>query len=103
MLLYQFEDLLWGKKKTRSTISKSIKNEVLVRQGYKCYKCRRTLPAVKHFHHKRPVSKGGKNTLANIIALCPNCHSKHHHKQRVRKADRKARKTKEPWDIDFKF
>jgi predicted restriction endonuclease len=25
-------------------------------------------------HHIRPVGKGGKNALANVIVLCPNHH-----------------------------
>ena len=101
------EEMLLGKKPTRrTTVSKSIKDEVLARQKYKCYKCKRTLPARKHFHHKKAVSKGGKNTLSNLIALCPNCHSNLHHKQAVRKANKKAKgksKSKNPFEIDFKL
>jgi hypothetical protein len=29
-------------------------------------------------HHRQPKSKGGKNTIANGIILCPNCHRKEH-------------------------
>jgi len=86
-------DDIWGIKKPsrgRKSVSTSIKNEVLVRQKYKCYKCKKPLPATKHFHHKKPVSKGGKDTLSNLIALCPNCHSQHHHRQQVKKANKKA-------------
>jgi hypothetical protein len=29
-------------------------------------------------HHVTPLSKGGSDTIANVIALCPNCHRKAH-------------------------
>ncbi len=97
-----------GKSKTskRTAVSTSIKNEVLKKQNYKCYKCKKPLPAVKHFHHKRAVAKGGKSTLGNLMALCPNCHSEIHHKEKLKKANAKARgksKSKNPYEIDFKM
>jgi 5-methylcytosine-specific restriction endonuclease McrA len=101
------ERMLYGKpKKKRTTISTSIKKEVLVRQKYKCYKCKKMLPATRHFHHKKSVASGGKNTLSNIIALCPNCHSAIHHKKQVKKASSKARgrrRSDNPFDIDLGF
>ena len=30
-------------------------------------------------HHRIPLSKGGKDSVANAIALCPNCHRKMHY------------------------
>lgn len=30
-------------------------------------------------HHTQPLSEDGKDTLDNVEALCPNCHSKAHH------------------------
>ena len=97
-----------GKKKKkykRTRISKSIKDDVLTKQKYKCAGCGNLLPARKHFHHKKPVSQGGKNTVSNIIALCPNCHSEIHHKESVRKANKKAKsstgkkKEKDIWNL----
>ena len=103
-----YEEMMGIKKKPkRKIIPKSIKDEVLVKQNYKCAKCKKTLPARKHFHHKKPVSKGGKNTISNIEALCPNCHSKHHHKESVKKANAKERKrntnkkSNNPLDINW--
>ena len=29
-------------------------------------------------HHIKPLSEGGKDTLKNTVALCPNCHRKRH-------------------------
>ena len=91
-----FDDIMGTKPKKpiRQPISRDIKNAVLVKQNYKCAHCKKTLPARKHFHHKKPVSEGGKNTMSNIVALCPNCHSEHHHKESVKKANKKARQSK---------
>lgn len=30
-------------------------------------------------HHKIPLADGGEDTVANAIALCPNCHREAHH------------------------
>lgn len=30
-------------------------------------------------HHIHPLSEGGKDSIENTIALCPNCHRKRHH------------------------
>ena len=30
-------------------------------------------------HHKTPLSMGGEDSVANAIALCPNCHRKMHY------------------------
>ena len=99
--------MLMGKptrKNKRTAIPTSIKNEVLLKQKYKCYKCKKTLPARKHFHHKKPVSKGGKNTLSNIIAVCPNCHSEIHHKEQLKKVNKRSRAKKKPYDpFDIKM
>jgi len=29
-------------------------------------------------HHKKPLAEGGKDTVENTVALCPNCHSEAH-------------------------
>ncbi|MFE3845852.1 HNH endonuclease [Thermoplasmatota archaeon] len=97
-------DVMGGKKSTkRKKPKQSIKSEVLVRQNYRCKNCDDMLPATKHFHYKTPISKGGKNTVNNLIALCPNCHSEHHHKQRVKYANAKAKgsKKKSVWDMEL--
>lgn len=91
MGLDELDKVLWpgrGNKGKRKPIPKSIQNEVLVRQGYGCYNCGHMLPAVKHFHHKIPISKGGKNNIDNIIALCPNCHYAKHHGESLEEAER---------------
>nr|WP_275041241.1 HNH endonuclease signature motif containing protein [Halomonas meridiana] len=30
-------------------------------------------------HHRKPLAEGGDDTVANAIALCPNCHRAAHY------------------------
>ncbi|MCF5216690.1 HNH endonuclease, partial [Pseudomonas syringae] len=30
-------------------------------------------------HHRKRLADGGEDTVANAIAVCPNCHRKAHH------------------------
>lgn len=55
------------------------------RAGGKCQLCGKEAPFVDRFgrpflesHHIEWLSRGGKDTLDNVIALCPNCHRKVH-------------------------
>ena len=72
-------------KSEGKTISKTVKNEVLFQQDYKCYECKNKLPARKHFHHIKPVSEGGDNSMGNIVAVCSNCHDEIHHRKQLLK------------------
>lgn len=62
---------------------KEISEQVRARAGYKCQKCGKSFLNNKialHAHHVIPLSKGGRNCLSNLIAVCEECHSKIHHK-----------------------
>jgi len=56
--------------------------EVLERANGICERCKQPAPFLKdnsnepylEVHHKIPLSEGGDDTVANAIALCPNCH-----------------------------
>lgn len=50
--------------------------------GNKCQKCGWN-KARCDAHHKIPKSEGGKNTIANGIVLCPNCHRIEHCKSKA--------------------
>ena len=67
-----------AKGNERKKISLSLKNEVLTEAGYRCAvpTCRGTLAL--NMHHIWEVHKGGGNTLTNLIALCPTCHTLYH-------------------------
>jgi hypothetical protein len=65
-------------KKNDRSIPASVRQEVLIEAGYRCGipTCRTTLTI--ELHHIDHVASGGPNTTENLIALCPNCHSKYH-------------------------
>lgn len=53
-----------------------IRKRVLFRDGFKCKTCgsRENLEV----HHVIPLSKGGTNTLDNLVTLCRKCHEAIH-------------------------
>jgi hypothetical protein len=63
----------------RKALPVDIKRLVLHEAGYKCGNpvCRTILTL--DVHHLQPVAEGGGNGPANLLALCPNCHTLHHH------------------------
>ncbi|WP_408182410.1 HNH endonuclease [Paraburkholderia dipogonis] len=65
------------KPEKRKAIPESVKREVLTEAGYICANpgCRTIL---FELHHITYVAEGGKDTADNLIALCPNCHSRVH-------------------------
>lgn len=68
--------------------------EALFRAGGRCEQCTDPAPFMRasdgspylEVHHVRSLSDGGEDSLANVIALCPNCHREIHH-GRARQAD----------------
>lgn len=62
----------------RLQITSEIKRQVLHETGYKCANpaCRTILTI--DIHHLDYISEGGSNQSANLLALCPNCHTLHH-------------------------
>jgi 5-methylcytosine-specific restriction protein A len=60
--------------------------EALFRASGQCEDCKKKAPFFRksdgrpylEVHHKIPLAKGGKDTIDNVLALCPNCHRKAH-------------------------
>src|ERR1700687_3177247 len=68
-------------ERRRKKIPLSLKRELLMEAGYHCGNPRCPVLLAIHLledHHIKWVSEGGKDTLENLIALCPLCHSLHH-------------------------
>lgn len=63
--------------KKRPQIPAKIKREVLVEAGHRCAipNCRQTTLEVAHIE---PYEKVKKHEAFNLIALCPNCHTRFH-------------------------
>ena len=96
-----YNEMMGIKENKRKPIPKPIKDEVLVRQNYKCAECGRQLPARKHFHHDTPISEGGTNSVSNLYALCPGCHAQLHHDRDLKEAEEKQEKPKDPTKPDW--
>lgn len=61
---------------TRKSIPKRMRFEVLKRDKFTCQYCGRQAPdVVLNIDHIKPVSKGGKNELTNLITSCFDCNS----------------------------
>ena len=68
-------------KKRRKALSMTLKRDLLIEAGYKCANptCRMILSvSILEDHHIIEVSEGGGDTFANLVALCPYCHSLYH-------------------------
>lgn len=60
--------------------------EVLIRAKGTCEECHSSAPFCRasddtpylEVHHRKMLSEGGEDTVANALALCPNCHRKLH-------------------------
>lgn len=63
-----------------------VRAEVLCRAKGICEECHQPAPFISkntghpylEVHHRIPLSQGGKDTVENSIAVCPNCHRKLH-------------------------
>ncbi len=61
--------------------------EVLFRASGICESCEKPAPFLRlsdgtpylEVHHRLPLSMGGEDTIANALALCPNCHRQSHY------------------------
>lgn len=60
---------------SRPPIPAELKRKVLVEAGHRC-----AIPTCRHvdvdIHHIKPWEKCKKHEYENLIALCPNCHSR---------------------------
>lgn len=61
--------------------------ETLVRAGAVCEQCTKPAPFMRRsdgspyleVHHRIPLAVGGQDSVANAIAVCPNCHRAAHY------------------------
>ncbi len=64
-------------RKGRRSIPLNIRRLVLKRDGYRCRYC--GIKVIKpHLDHILPVSRGGKNTMANLVTTCARCNLTKH-------------------------
>ncbi len=55
------------------TITKQSLEDLLSKQNNKCYHCGIELDSKKHLDHFYPLSKGGANSISNVVWSCPHC------------------------------
>ena len=61
----------------RKAFSEVVRKEVIIKQKYRCYKCRKKLlPYGKDFHHKD--GNRSNNKISNCQVLCTPCHRRRH-------------------------
>lgn len=62
------------KQQEREPISKRLRFEVFKRDSFTCQYCGRKSPdVILEVDHIEPVSKGGKNTMMNLVTSCKEC------------------------------
>lgn len=58
----------------RKPISKKLRFEVFKRDSFKCQYCGSSAPdVILHVDHIEPISKGGDNSIVNLITACNSC------------------------------
>ena len=65
-----------GGKSTKRSVSETKKKYVASQQGWKCGDCKQELNAWFEVDHIKRLEYGGTNEVANLVALCRDCHGK---------------------------
>ena len=64
-------------------------------QKGRCARCKeRLMRAAVHYDHKKPWELGGRTTVSNGQALCPNCHAVKTNEDRLKRTDKTATSSK---------
>jgi len=75
---------------SRRAFSQTQRNHIFAQQDGKCAECHEKLDfTTVRYHHAKPWAYGGRTITVNGRALCPNCHAKITHKERLKKVDKK--------------
>jgi HNH endonuclease len=66
----------------RSSIPRPLKREVLMKAGHRCAipTCKQTPVGIAHII---PYYKDLKHEFHNLIAFCPNCHSRYYDRGKI--------------------
>lgn len=59
-------------------IEPALRQQVRDREGGCCALCREPLGGVWECHHRKLRSRGGLDSVCNLIALCASCHRRCH-------------------------
>lgn len=61
-----------NQERTRAHIPNAMKRAVIERDGYQCVYCR-DIEGPFQFDHKQPWSRGGRDSLENLVIACERC------------------------------
>ena len=79
--------LIFGSKRKRKPVGKTVRKVLLKYQDGKCWMCKRSFKEMSVrpvLHHKN--LNPNDNRISNLVLICPNCHDKIHQKiKKVRK------------------
>jgi 5-methylcytosine-specific restriction endonuclease McrA len=67
-----------------NNIRRTFKEKIIFLYGHKCAICNKYHSDLQ-IHHIVPICSGGSNDIANLIPLCPECHTIVHRMARNRK------------------
>jgi hypothetical protein len=81
-----------AKRDSKRAFSQTQKNQILKQQNGKCAgkwcKHGKLDPTATHFHHIKGWADGGETKVKNGAAVCPNCHVKIAHEERLAKQEK---------------
>lgn len=68
----------YNSKKQRRLITKSVREQVAIRDNFTCRNCGKYMPdgVGLHIDHIIPISKGGRSVMSNLQVLCSKCNGK---------------------------
>jgi len=74
LIAQQQRNLLSGPKQVKRSVSETKKKYVASMQDWKCGQCKKKLSHTFEVDHKIRLEHGGGNDVANLVALCRECH-----------------------------
>lgn len=63
-----------GGNSSKRCVSETKKKYVAAKQGWKCGKCQKQLPAWFEIDHTIRLDHNGTNNVDNLVAMCRECH-----------------------------
>lgn len=71
---HQREKIMNSSTSTKRCVSETKKKFVAAKQGWKCGRCQKQLPAWFEVDHTVRLENQGTNNVDNLVAMCRDCH-----------------------------
>jgi 5-methylcytosine-specific restriction endonuclease McrA len=72
--IHQEKVITTGGNSSKRCVSETKKKYVAAKQGWKCGKCQKQLPAWFEIDHTIRLDHNGTNNVDNLVAMCRECH-----------------------------